>query len=266
MSDALILQCTFTTRTVWGLTNIYTCTPTIIAEGDPQIVTEIRGNHVGGRTNADVFGINIDGSAAANALRGFAPRGLANFFPNLQAYTVINAGVAEITREDLRGLRNLRQLQLNGNLIRVIPRDLLADNPLVSSISFNFNPLRHVAHYVFDHLPNLASLHFDSMRQVPQCHDEIARNRPAVLEMIFHIARNCPPTSRMIAEEILNEDEILGIIDRRIEANLEKLEQRILQVELMFSNQEPRISKLEREMKTTIDNINFLFSRVFPQG
>lgn len=72
--DAVILDCTYGTKTLWMVSNIYTCSARIIAVGDPRIVTEVSQNHLPGENNGNVLGLSIIGEKTK-----FFPRGVSRF-------------------------------------------------------------------------------------------------------------------------------------------------------------------------------------------
>lgn len=259
ISHAIVIDCGFGIIPILDtLRDVYTCAATVFLEGDARVVTEIRGTHQPGRSNTEVYGFYLNGANDQTNMGGFVPRGLGQFFPNLQAFDVINYEAVEIAQEDLAGLDNLLQLRLTGNRIRVVPRNLLEGKNLLRTVRFNVNPtLRHVAHHVFDSLPSLIHLDFRGT-----CHPQENTNRADVLRMIFRLAQECPPTSRMISEEILNDAELEAMIDRRILEQLHPLQQRATSVQDVLNYHEYRIRRQEIETLAVADSIHFIFSRI----
>lgn len=255
-TDAITINCNYATGNLWNLQNVYFCEAMIVGGGDPRMISAISGNHSPGLTNNEVRGFRVRNQQIPGL-----PRNLHQYFPNIEAYTVLHGMLSEISREDLKHFPNLRQIDFNFNNIQVLRRNLFEGNSQLEFISFDNNLIRHVAHHVFDNL----KLTILALRP-NTCINESQVDREAVSMMIFRVFQQCPPTSRMIAEEILYEPELINIIDNRIEERTNEMKLRVSRVEQTTNGHEKRLSYQEVQMKATIDTINLLLSRVFPQG
>lgn len=109
--------------------------------------------------------------------------------------------IAEVTDKDFSVFPALRELDLRMNNIQVIKRNSFKQNPHLEAICFNDNPIKHVAHYVFDDLSNLKWLQFSKAL----CVDGEINNNTNIDQLSFKIFQQCQPTSTMIGEEILPE-------------------------------------------------------------
>lgn len=88
------------------------------------------------------------------------PNRLSHAFPNLELLSVVNCGLIEITRDDLKNLTSLKHLLLNNNELQSLPSDLFADRTEIEKISFKSNKLHHVGSNILDPLTKLQSADF----------------------------------------------------------------------------------------------------------
>lgn len=176
---------------------MYSCIARVVFIGDVRIISDITSNHLLGYTNDDVQHFAIDGQASVI----YPPRDLHLFFPNLISIGMTSNGLIEISKEDLVGLTQLKQITLFKNDIQVVAADLFIDNPFMIAISFHKNQIRHIAHNVFDQLQELKTIEF----ALNICHNEMVYDdREAVELLIFNLKRNCPATIEMTEARIIN--------------------------------------------------------------
>lgn len=195
--NTLILNCTFVDVAIrFRLQNVYSCQGEIIFVGDPRIVNQVLGSHSSGRSNNDVQSLEIVRQDVK-----ILPRNIDSFFLNLESVYVHRSGLKEVSKEDFSGFLKLKQVDLHFNDVEEIDGNLLEGNPLVEAFSVFSNPIRHVGHNIFDHLPNLNSAHFVNGKCINERFDG---NRTAVEEIMFKLTVNCPPTFEMIERRILS--------------------------------------------------------------
>lgn len=176
---------------------MYSCIARVVFIGDVRIISDITSNHLLGYTNDDVQHFAIDGQVSVI----YPPRDLHLFFPNLISIGMTSNGLTEISKEDLVGLTQLKQITLFKNDIQVVAADLFINNPFMTAISFHKNQIRHVAHNVFDQLQELKTIEF----ALNICHNEMVYDdREAVELLIFNLKRNCPATIEMTEARIIN--------------------------------------------------------------
>ena len=220
---------------LWRLPNLYTCNARVIFSGDPKFVEEVSTNHLAGRNNNDVNGILIQ-----NLNLGFIPGNISNFFPNLHTINAVVCGITEIKREDIKSFRKLQQFDVDQNNIREIPNGFFEENLDLLFISFSNNPMRHIAHNVFDHLNSLERLHFGANF----CINTYGQNRTAVLDLMFRVAVNCPPTFEMIFErtaaKILYGTELEKKIDEQVSERINPLVWSVMDIDQRVKELESR--------------------------
>lgn len=129
-----------------------------ITSKDNREVTEIRGQHLEGKSNDDVA--TIDSSRLKVK---FFPRGLTKFFKNLQTLYITIAELQEITKDDLKEFGgNLKNLWIYKNEIRVIEADLFEFNPNLEDINLANNKITYIAPGAFGGLEKLHTLELDA--------------------------------------------------------------------------------------------------------
>jgi Leucine rich repeat len=246
-TESLILDCTYSVRNLWRINSLYTCTARVVFVGDPRYVTEVSINHMAGRNHSNVVGLLIE-----NQPMGFIPGNISNFFPNLEAMSINNCGLQELTSEAINGLSNLRQLHLNPNQITEIGNNLFEGNPRLRFITFSRNPIRHIAHNVFDHLTELETL--DMLTAT--CINANNGNRNAVLTFLFRLSVSCPPTFDMIFErtesKLLQGVDITHIIDNQVSERINPLTWKVFEMDQKLTMIDQRVSQLEREWRSLI--------------
>lgn len=99
--------------------NKYTCRIQGASITKRTEISKFIGEHVEGRSNKDVTAIVTDKSAFQ-----YFPRNLHKIFPNLETLDFSKCGVLHITRNDLVGLENLEDFNLNKNKLSSLPSDL----------------------------------------------------------------------------------------------------------------------------------------------
>lgn len=228
--DALVLDCHFETKNVWTIQNVYTCEAEIRLFGDPRVVSDVSGSHIGFKTNLNVTGLSI----VNQTMRDFLID-VEKFFPNLEVIRVQWTRLGEISVQDLAPFKALKQISFSNSLIQYINSDLFSHNSQLHSISFDNNPIRHVGHGAFNRLHQLASLRLGNTTCV---HVQTDNDRNLVFAELYNIFRSCPPTIAMIEEEILLGPKFQEIVDQRVDEKTADLAQRIDDLESVVGSKD----------------------------
>jgi Leucine-rich repeat (LRR) protein len=155
-TNAATLKCTFEYRS-WGIVGeIYICTveDNGIFDGSRVTIDRIEGEHIDGKTNADVQGFSIEEIPNVN----YIPEGLEESFPNLISIDIMSAQLKEIKQTDVKKFPKLIRLDLSNNNIKIIEKDLFKYNPQLREIFFGYNEISHIDPEVFNHLNQLEYL------------------------------------------------------------------------------------------------------------
>lgn len=225
----------------WKIVHFYTCTAKVIFVGDPRVVTDVSHNHAAGKNHGDVQAVIL-----RNRDMKFVPRDLHKFFPNLRSIDMYNSGVEEISREDLKNLTRLTEMNMRGNFIQVLRNDLFLDNTELQSLNFISNPMRHIDYKVFDPLKQLTSLHFELAVCLSQ---GFANNRANVELLIFRLFVNCPPTFEMTERRILEGTELRTATDKMIFTRVNPLNIEMREVNRRLAAIEKRLDQVEFDDK-----------------
>lgn len=236
ISNGLILDCTYGSRDLGSIGDIYTCTARVIFVRDDR-VDDVSSNHEDGYTHDDVKGLIIEQSLA------FTPRDIELFFPNLEAYVSKSTGSANLTRESLIGLSKLRLLDFGSNNLAEVENDLFSGNPSMEWIYFDSNPIKHIAHHVFDHLNELRTLYMSNTA----CINQTADNMDNVRILQFRLIVNCPPTFHMTETKIVNGTTLQNQIDERIEIAVDPVYEMLREIEEHQDELRERIEVLESD-------------------
>lgn len=213
----------------WNINSLYSCDARFIQLDNSQVITDVTQNHQAGKNNSDVLGL----WGAFQNLK-FIPLRIAHFFPNLEALFMGYNEIEFVTREQLSGLRKLKQFDVPVNRISAVDSFIFVDNPHMTWISFYLNPLRNVGAHAFSNLPFLRSLALPNAT----CIDGRVDNDPTAIPNLIHeLYVVCPPSLAQIESDILNGEKFQQRIDplltaiQAAEKRLEDLEARVLFLE-----------------------------------
>lgn len=129
---------------------LYTCT------GNPGTgpVSNVSGNHLAGKSNTDVQGVNFFGIGYT------LNQGITNFFPNIIAISY-QAQLESITADDLAPFPNLIHLSLRGNMIQTLDANLFQHTTQLIFVEFSENLIIRVGTNIFAGLNALISAYFN---------------------------------------------------------------------------------------------------------
>lgn len=137
------LKCDYVLETIVGFPNqLYLCdvTSANIKNIDDRLIASFTGVHKDGKNRYDVEGVRF-----IRAVVEFFPDGLQHIFPSIVFLSIYKSKLKEITREDLKDLRNLEVIYLRYNLLTTLPNNLFEDMPKLKSINFYGNKLKFVS-------------------------------------------------------------------------------------------------------------------------
>lgn len=121
-----------------------------------RIITEVKGEHMLGKSNEDVHYMESNG----NIMRYF-PQNLGVFFKNLEKIHFNNSTMRELRGTDLQQLSNTtKQISIQHAEIEILESDVFDHVPNVEVVSFHDNNIKHVDDGVFTKLLKLNKLYF----------------------------------------------------------------------------------------------------------
>lgn len=145
-------------------------------------MTSVSGTYLQGKTRDDVKYFHSSGKAT-----NFFPRNIGKFFENLSIFTISSANISSLTKPDLQFLGNLKTFGISSANIASLETDVFDYTPNIEAINLSFNKITNVERGAFDQLKKLSYLNF----QGNLCGYGYASNRPALLELIPEIERQC---------------------------------------------------------------------------
>lgn len=183
------LNCAFT-NSAWPTLGVaYTCRAqrSLRITAANQYLREVTGTHVGELTNADVMMVNFDD---LDFLETF-PRGLADFFPNLQGIRIYESYIVDLVGDELSSYPNLKWFSFMDGEITRVPGNFFAYNPDLVHISFYENYIRHVGENLFASLYNVSTLEHVDFRD-NRCISQRAVTPGQVPQLIDNLLSSCP--------------------------------------------------------------------------
>lgn len=100
----------------------------------------ITGKHEQGKTNNDVRYVSM----VDQQIETF-PKNLHETFPNLTRLSFVGCDITKVSKEDLIGLKNLEEFNLNGNSLTSLPDDLFVGVTKLRQIHFKGNKLERLS-------------------------------------------------------------------------------------------------------------------------
>lgn len=120
-------------------------------------VTNFVGDHVKEKKITDVVILIFEETAVE-----YLPHGIHKIFPNLQCLTVDGCGLLEITRKDLDGLENLKEIYILSNRLTSLPNNLFNNMLKLDTITLKLKRLEFASSRILNPILNneLVSIRF----------------------------------------------------------------------------------------------------------
>lgn len=167
----LIFDCNYQKAGWVDLPGAYTCEAEITYSGDLNLLEEVRGGHLIGKTNNDVEAWSV----SYKVLHRIPPN-LKDFFPNLKLIELTVTNLLSLTADDLN-FPSLEVLMFSGHYnLTSIDSDLFKHTPKLVYIFCFDNGIRHVGNDLLANLNELSKVYFST-----RCIDVFARTKKALL-------------------------------------------------------------------------------------
>jgi hypothetical protein len=250
ISNSIKISCDFhISRRYHVLSEVYECRVenSLTVHSPNQRIEAVSGMHFVNMSNDDVTGVRVSEKSVH-----FLPRGLEEFFANLELIYVGKSELREIHAGDLRPFSKLRNLDLGYNRLEIIERNLFEHNERLEVVVLRGNPLKHVHPTVFDNILRLKYL------TVSGCVDErVKDNRNGVLLLVEKMKDRC--FDRKIAvdeiERLSEESDGLKINLTTIRDNLKVFEEisrlTLANTKQKLKNSEANLENLQLEAENT---------------
>lgn len=108
-------------------------------------IHSVIGTHEGSNSNADIKGVDV-----SHSIVHYFPRGFAKFFPNIEGLACYDSELREITYEDFKDYKNLREINIRNNHIKFFEGNLFENNPKLVFIFADNNDISHIDSNTFD--------------------------------------------------------------------------------------------------------------------
>lgn len=198
------------------MTGIYTCTARVFRVGAIYNITEASQHHLQQKTDVHVTGLD-----ASNQPLKKIPHNIEDFFPNIESLDFRTSQIETVEPEIFDGLKKLKQVHIAYNMIEAIPADIFINNPLLIGFAVHDNPLKHVAHNVFDSLLQLDGLYVSGLNSC--LNDNVDGDRSKIINLIFRILVHCPPTYSMMESKLIKGAMLQKSVDKQIADRLNPL-------------------------------------------
>lgn len=181
-SHGVSLNCTFKEHSsYWG--QKYACVVENLTTSETnRIVTEVKGNHIDGKTNDDVVKVFVQHQYCP-----YLPINLGTFFKNLEILYVLKSNVSHLTNDDLTGLTKLKLFDVSHNPIERLHHDFFKGHDTIEIISFYDCKLTFIDKGSLSPLVHLKEGHF----QGNPCIDFRGDDESLLPALIREVHQNC---------------------------------------------------------------------------
>lgn len=127
----------------------------------------------------------------------FVPKNLQTNFPYLQCFVIRSCGLEKLSREDLRGLKDIRLINLANNKLTSLPDDLFADMKNLHTINFSDNRIERMSSRILSPIKHaLQFISFKNNTKINAMFDKDSKTCNDLAVLMKDIDSNClPPES-----------------------------------------------------------------------
>lgn len=145
-------------------TLVYKCTVSKIS-GELNNKLHLVGTHVNDKSMKDVTAIQIQ----CIELKTF-PSYLAAINPLIEILSINSCGIEQVSKYDLIGFKNLKQLSLNGNELTILPEDLFEYSPKLEYLSLYGNRIEQIGTNLLQPLRNIEYVNLKMNTNIDECY------------------------------------------------------------------------------------------------
>lgn len=176
-------------------------------------ITGVIGKHMTNMNNSDIRQIHV----FKHKFQYF-PRGLADYFENIEA---IHAGMNEIAfleKDDMKIFPKLRFLYLYNNILQSLNSDVLENNIYLEYVSFYGNQLKHIGSNILTPLKYLKTAYFNKNICIDK---QAVHSLKEVAEIKLEIAERCSDITDEDLMRVLrhNQDKLVNIEEKISQLN-----------------------------------------------
>ncbi|KAL7013496.1 hypothetical protein ACKWTF_015425 [Chironomus riparius] len=194
IAESFDLSCNYDKLKYPPFGSFYRCKVQINLNITSKLISTVRsanGAHNTATSNADVMSFTADRKNIQ-----YFPKGLPKVFKNLKVITILYGRLKEVTPEDLMPFKELLILNLMGNDLEVLQKDIFTSNTHLTQIYLNDNKLIHIDENVFTMLHKLTHLNL----KINLCIDSQAINNATAVRKVIQEAQS-----------LCNAEEYLGV-------------------------------------------------------
>jgi hypothetical protein len=239
-SSSLFFECRYYDRD-WVISrHLYTCTGTVVSAWDSKNITGVSQNHLDGRSNADVGGIEIFSQPIVAM-----PRNIAGFFANIRAIGIKQTHISRLTKEDLKPFSKLEVFACWFSRLETIDGDVFESNSMLQHLNLAENMLTNIGPNILTPLPKLHQLSFGKNL----CTDEGSSTADGIPLVASKLRFQCPPTPEMIEKFILSGQQFHHEIDKQTADRINPAVMRIYQNEKRIDELDSKVLQITAEVQ-----------------
>jgi Leucine rich repeat len=183
--EGVYFQCKFRIVSWTLIGNQYGCDPTVTIKNRGNVLVEVSGSHMTGKSNSDVKILDVWSQKSLLQM----PKNIESFFPNLIGIEFANGNISSISVDDLKAFPNLKVLSFGYNLLTSLDGNLFIQNPKLQWISFSDNKITNVGYNLLSGLNELDQVYFNDN----PCVNKVATTPFELSELKSFLRTSCPP-------------------------------------------------------------------------
>lgn len=240
MTNAVIFNCVYTSEARVVIGEVYHCRPSVVATENENTLESVTGNHLSGRSDADVQYIFLEKQNLARI-----PKNLESFFPNLLGIEWYNSNLKVLTANDLKPFPELKVFSAYKNNLVSFDADLFEFSPELRWISFYSNNIQHVGQ---DLLSQLSFLIYADFRSNP-CINKLGSTPEAIEDLKSLLSAQCPPVEQTTTSETTTATEEPGDCPNKCVEQIESYGEEIMKLNDKITEQSDTISQLSKTVE-----------------
>jgi hypothetical protein len=240
LTSGLTIDCRYYDRDWVVSGNLYTCAGKVVATDVGRNVTGVSQNHLAGRSNANVGGIEIFYQPITAM-----PSNIARFFGNIRAIELKETKINRLTKEDLKPFPMLEVFACWFSRLETIDGDVFESNHKLQHLNLNENLLTNIGPNILTPLPLLHTVGFGKNL----CTNEGSGTAAGIPLLASKLRFQCPPTPEMIEKFILSGQKFHHEIDRQTAERINPAVLRIYENEKRIDELDSKVLQLLAEVQ-----------------
>ncbi|KAG5669408.1 hypothetical protein PVAND_017295 [Polypedilum vanderplanki] len=194
VGKSFTIDCNYYTWNHDVVGDLYQCGTTNIPISLGNIVTNVTGTHLIGKSNRDVEAIYILG----NWILSFVPKDFSYFFPNIKAINIYHTTIERLYGDEFNEFPQLEYLTIINSNLTTISSKIFERTPNIKNVRFRNGMLNRVGYNIFSSIDvtQLQWVAFYNHRGISR---DSGENQAAAIEIVKELREKCPFTDENLS-------------------------------------------------------------------